>query len=75
MTPPARQVRAAFDAETVIVYQAYRHEIADAAVVAGTFAAPFSLNRMTWMKPSFLWVMYLCGWHRSRAKSACSQFE
>jgi len=55
-------VRAAFDAETVIVYQAYRHEIADAALAAGTFAAPFSLNRMTWIKPSFLWMMYRCGW-------------
>ena len=61
VTPPARQVRAVFDAETVIVYQAYRHAIADAALAAGTFVAPFSMNRMTWIKPSFLWMMYRCG--------------
>ena len=62
VTPPARQVRAVFDPETVIVYQAYRHAIADAALAAGTFVAPFSMNRMTWIKPSFLWMMYRCGW-------------
>ena len=62
VTPPPRQVRAVFDAETVIVYQAYGHEIADAALAAGTFIAPFSMNRMTWIKPSFLWMMHRCGW-------------
>lgn len=60
--PPARRVRAVFDAETVIVYQAYGHEIADAALAAGTLVAPLSMNRMTWIKPSFLWMMYRCGW-------------
>ncbi|MEQ7011390.1 DUF4291 domain-containing protein [Actinopolymorpha sp. B17G11] len=62
MTTPIRQVRAAFDTETIIVYQAYGHEIADAALAAGTFVAPFSMSRMTWIKPSFLWMMYRCGW-------------
>jgi hypothetical protein len=60
--PPARQLRAVFDAETVIVHQAYGHEIADAALASGTFVAPFGMNRMTWIKPSFLWMMYRCGW-------------
>jgi hypothetical protein len=23
---------------------------------------PFKLDRMTWIKPSFLWMMYRCGW-------------
>ena len=23
---------------------------------------PFRLERMTWIKPSFLWMMYRCGW-------------
>ena len=61
-TPPFRQVRALYDDETITVYQAYRPEIAEAAVRAGRFVAPFSLNRMTWIKPSFLWMMYRCGW-------------
>jgi len=45
-----RLVRAAFDNRTVTVYQAYSPQIADAAVQAGTFVPPFSLNRMTWIK-------------------------
>ena len=60
--PPYRQIRARYDSETVRVYQAYRPEIADAAVAAGRFVPPFSLDRMTWIKPSFLWMMYRCGW-------------
>jgi hypothetical protein len=59
---PAREVRAAFDAETIVVYQAYPPAIADAALAAGTFVAPFKLDRMTWIKPSFLWMMYRSGW-------------
>ncbi len=60
--PPIRQVRAAFDDTTLIVYQAYPAQIADAALAAGTFAPPFKLDRMTWIKPSFLWMMYRSGW-------------
>jgi hypothetical protein len=55
-------VRAAYTAETVTVYQAYAAPIADAAVQAGTFVAPFSRDRMTWIKPSFGWMMYRSGW-------------
>ncbi len=59
---PHREVRAVYDAETIRVYQAYRDEIADAALAAGTFVAPFKRDRMTWIKPSFLWMMYRSGW-------------
>ena len=62
MTTPNKQVRAVFDDTTIRVYQAYSHPIADAALAAGRFVAPFSLQRMTWIKPSFLWMMYRCGW-------------
>jgi hypothetical protein len=51
-----------FDAETITVYQAYSPAIAEPAVAAGTFVPPFKLSRMTWIKPSFLWMMYRCGW-------------
>jgi hypothetical protein len=54
-------VRAAFSDRTVRVYQAYRLEIATAAMKAGTFVPPFSMTRMTWIKPSFHWMMYRCG--------------
>lgn len=62
MAIPLRQVRAAFDDSTITVYQAYSPEIADAALAAGRFVPPFSRSRMTWVKPSFLWMMYRCGW-------------
>ncbi len=59
---PCRRVRASFTKRTVTVYQAYSPQIADAATAAGTFVAPFKRGRMTWIKPSFLWMMYRSGW-------------
>lgn len=59
---PFRQIRAAHDASSIVVYQAYSPAIADPAVAAGRFVPPFRRERMTWIKPSFLWMMYRCGW-------------
>ena len=59
---PVRQVRAAFTDQTVTVYQAYPAQIAQPALRAGRFVPPFKRERMTWVKPSFLWMMYRCGW-------------
>lgn len=60
---PQHQIRAVYDEHRIRVYQAYSDEIADAALSRGTFAAPpFSMKRMTWIKPSFLWMMYRSGW-------------
>jgi hypothetical protein len=57
-----RHILAQFDETTVVVYQAYCREIGDYAVRHGHFGGPFSLNRMSWIKPNFLWMMYRCGW-------------
>jgi hypothetical protein len=57
-----REVRALFSEESIVVYQAYPAPIADAALAAKTFVAPFKRARMTWIKPSFLWMMYRSGW-------------
>jgi len=65
---PARQVRARFTERTITVYQAYSPAIAEPALQAGTFVAPFKLERMTWIKPSFLWMMYRCGWAKKPAQ-------
>lgn len=60
---PYRQIRALYDDDTITVYQAFAPEIAVAAARSGSFVgAPFSLDRMTWIKPSFLWMMYRAGW-------------
>ncbi|MCX5388553.1 DUF4291 domain-containing protein [Streptomyces sp. NBC_00094] len=58
------QIRADYDARTIVVYQAYPPAIADAAMRAGRFVAPFSFQRMTWIKPSFLWLMHRSNWAR-----------
>lgn len=60
---PDRQIRALFDEETITVYQAYSPAIAVPAAAAGTLlSTPFKFDRMTWIKPSFLWMMYRSGW-------------
>lgn len=62
-SPPYRQIRAVFDETTVRIYQAYSDLIADSALRHGTFVSPpFKIDRMTWVKPSFLWMMYRAGW-------------
>jgi hypothetical protein len=61
--PAQHEIRAIYDESTIRVYQAYSDEIADTALVHGTFVSPpFKLDRMTWIKPSFLWMMYRAGW-------------
>lgn len=59
---PTREIRALFDDTAVTIYQAYSTAIAEAALAAGRFVPPFKQGRMTWIKPSFLWMMYRCGW-------------
>ncbi|KAF3491153.1 uncharacterized protein GIQ15_00670 [Arthroderma uncinatum] len=59
---PYRAIRAKYTEDTITVYQAYSNEIADAALHAQKFVSPFKRGRMTWVKPSFLWVAYRSGW-------------
>ncbi len=57
-----RHILAQFDDESVVVYQAYRPEIGHFAARDGYFGGVFSLDRMSWVKPNFLWMMYRSGW-------------
>lgn len=60
---PERQIRAFYNKDFIRVYQAYSDAIADTALENRTFVSPpFSMTRMTWIKPSFLWMMYRSGW-------------
>lgn len=60
---PQQQIRAVYDEHTIRVYQAYNDGIADTALSNSTFVSPpFKMDRMTWIKPSFLWMMYRSGW-------------
>ncbi|KAF7595960.1 hypothetical protein BBP40_004106 [Aspergillus hancockii] len=57
-----RVIRAKYTATSITVYQAYAPDIADAAIIAQKFVPPFRRQRMTWIKPSFLWMAYRSGW-------------
>ena len=58
-----RHILAQFDAQSVVVYQAYRPAIGHYAAKHGHFGGPeFGYGRMSWIKPNFLWMMYRCGW-------------
>ncbi len=59
---PSYVIRAAQTESTIRVYQAFRPEIALPALAAGRFVPPFSRTRMTWIKPSFNWMMYRSGY-------------
>ncbi|WP_197474572.1 DUF4291 domain-containing protein [Tenacibaculum ovolyticum] len=49
--------------EHIVLYQAYKNSIARYAVenqkLGGT---SFSYDRMSWLKPNYLWMMYRSGW-------------
>lgn len=55
-------IMAQYDDEKIIVYQSYKKRIGDFAVKNQYFGGDFSLERMTWIKPNFLWMMYRNGW-------------
>ncbi|KMO98508.1 hypothetical protein ACS04_07780 [Streptomyces roseus] len=55
-------MRAVHTATTVTVYQAYSPSLGLPAARDGRFPPAWKRERMTWIKPSFLWMMYRCGW-------------
>ncbi len=58
-----RHILSQYDENRFVVYQAYKPQIGHFAARHGHFGSEaFSLNRMTWVKPNFLWMMHRCGW-------------
>lgn len=57
-----KEVFAQYDRQCIRIYQAYNPAIAKEAVALQTFGENFNTNRMTWIKPSFLWLMYRSNW-------------
>ena len=57
-----RHILAQWDDDSIIVYQAYRSSIGHHAARHGRFGGEWSFDRMSWIKPNFLWMMYRCGW-------------
>ncbi len=60
--PDLYEIRAVYNENTITVYQAYNKIIGQKASEQNKFSEPFSFNRMTWIKPSFLWMMERSGW-------------
>src|SRR5688572_27216412 len=58
------EIRANYNKDSIIIYQAYGKAIAQPALEKQKFIEPFSFNRMTWIKPSFLWLMHRSNWGR-----------
>ncbi|NJP66077.1 DUF4291 domain-containing protein [Streptomyces spiramenti] len=59
---PRHEIRALHTTTTVTLYQAYSPGIGGPAARDGRFPATWRRERMTWVKPSFLWMMYRSGW-------------
>jgi len=57
-----QHILAQYDSDSIIVYQAYKKSIGHFAAKNQFFGGDFSYNRMTWIKPNFLWMMYRSGW-------------
>jgi hypothetical protein len=58
-----KQIIGQIEAESIIVYQAFNPHIAEYAVKHQQFGGEhYSFNRMSWIKPGFLWMMYRAGW-------------
>ncbi|OJJ22029.1 hypothetical protein BKI52_08295 [marine bacterium AO1-C] len=59
------------NAENLVVYQAFNPSIAKYAVANQQFGgSQYSFNRMSWIKPNFLWMMYRAGW-ASKSNQEC----
>lgn len=56
------EIRADYNQDTIVVYQAYGSDIAKPALEQQQFVPPFLFTRMTWIKPSFLWMMERSGY-------------
>ena len=66
-----RHILASYDDETIVVYQAYRPAIATWAIEHQRFGgAHFSYQRMSWIKPNFLWMMYRSGWASKKGQES-----
>jgi len=64
-TSAVEEFRCEWDEEGVYFYQAYCEEIAQYAVSNQRFGGPlYNPTRMTWIKPSFAWMMYRSGYGR-----------
>ena len=65
-----QQIDCEFDDEGVFFYQAFCDEIADYAITNQKFGGDkFNTERMTWIKPSFGWMLYRSGYGKKSGQN------
>lgn len=65
----SNKIYAIYNDKTIRLYQAYDDKIADEVLRLGCFGQYFKLDRMTWIKPSFLWMMHRSGWAKKQGQN------
>jgi len=74
MPNEGRHINAALQEDNIAVYQAYKKSIAEFAVREQQFGGPdFSLSRMSWIKTSYLWMMFRSGWGQKEGQDSILQ--
>ncbi|MBW4609974.1 MAG: DUF4291 domain-containing protein [Hassallia sp. WJT32-NPBG1] len=58
MSKIGRHIIAQYDDQFNLIYQAYRPAISHCAATRNYFGGEFQLDRMSWIKTNFLWMMY-----------------
>jgi len=62
-----RHILAQYNENSIVVYQAFCPEIADYAIIHQKFGGNhYNMNRMSWIKTNFLWMMYRSGWAQKK---------
>jgi hypothetical protein len=56
------EIRADYNDKEIAVFAAFGSIIAEKAIASQKLLPPFAYDRMTWIKPSFLWLMYRSEW-------------
>ena len=57
-----KHIVASHDNDSIVVYQGLNKEIAEPAVKSACFHEPFRLDRLSWIKTNFMWMMYRSDW-------------
>ena len=70
-----KRVIGCFDEQGIYVYQAFSPEIVEVAVALGTFGKGFGMDRMTWIKPSFGWMLHRSGYATKTRQEAIARIH
>uniref|UniRef100_A0A7M5UMH2 Uncharacterized protein n=2 Tax=Clytia hemisphaerica TaxID=252671 RepID=A0A7M5UMH2_9CNID len=63
-------INACWDDEGIYFYQAFNNKIADYAIENQKVGGPnWGATRMTWIKPSFGWMLYRCGYGKKHGQN------